>query len=281
MSKKCRGRLSLCAALVLCIVLGGCKSYQIDVRLLSEGNGGTKTANIMRAPEFFKGFANEKRSDAPKELTISFRGETHTGTYSYSERGSGSCVTEDEYKVNDGSLCIAFRVDSESGRLTSLFSSGRGQVLWNEEKDLPILTAEELDKRAAEFASELTSLDGYSVFSRRMLGTETRSDVYEYRYARMAQDIETTDYLIVLITSRGNLVYAASASLGWAKERAAELRSFPLERAIEEAKTASGLTSPIIQTQRFGITTDGQVFLMLFLSGRDSEMPVQLAVTAK
>ena len=253
------------------------KTY--TVREISEGNGGIKHTPLEKAlPSFCE--ESFERAEAPKEQAVVFQEKEYQGTYRNSRRYSGTKTVIDTYTVLGGSRCGEFHVNSSTRELTYISFFVGQKELWEREKDLPRISRQEVEKKAMEIAGVWGATDEYSISLQTFWpGDASSSGDYNFRVCRMVQGIETTDYIDVLIDDRGTLLYIGSAELGWVNDHRGELESFSLEIATETAKKESGLSAPSVQVQRFGISADDEVFLMLMLSGSGNEQPVVLAVT--
>ena len=263
---------------------------QYKVTLISEGNAGEKTIN-MESDLSYSSFTS---TTAPKELTVTFRGKEYTGTYWMSEKLLGSGIIRDEYHIDiDRRGFAQFEVNSTDHKLLSMHINARYDSIvagtdfdaW--ELAQPVLSKEEIEALAVSYAKELVSLDEYSARLEiregpTVIGPPSDTpevEVYDCYFCSTVQGIETTDQVSVLITDRGTFYYAIALAPGWVGEHRDELLSFDVEAATEAAKEASHLTNPTVKVRRFGIDENGHVFLMLFITGSDTEMPLLLGVT--
>ncbi len=263
---------------------------QYKVTLISEGNAGEKTIN-MESDLSYRPFTS---TTAPKELTVTFQGKEYTGTYWMSEKLPGSGIIRDEYHIDiDRRGFAQFEVNSADQRLLSMHINARYDFIvagadfdaW--ELAQPVLSKEEIEALAVSYAKELISLDEYSVRLEIREGPTVIAppsdtpevEIYECFFCSMVQGIETTDQASVLLTDRGTFYYVSALAPGWVAEHRDELLSFDVEAAMEAANEASHLTNPTVKVRRFGIDENGQVFLMLFITGSDTEMPLLLGVT--
>ncbi|MBR4769170.1 MAG: hypothetical protein IK088_09375, partial [Lachnospiraceae bacterium] len=103
------------AAAALLIVLSGAAALLIlyhprkkvtgyRAELLTEMNG-IASAAVGMPDQAFQASALYQREGAAPELTVSFDGETYTGTYSHSTRTAGTKTVQDFYWVNEIVLC--------------------------------------------------------------------------------------------------------------------------------------------------------------------------------
>ena len=282
--KKKNFLFSVCICFLLSMVFSGCSKItdvsRYNTTLITEMNG-IASATVGTPDQAFQASALYQREGAASELTVSFDGETYTGTYSFSVRTAGAKTVQDYYWVNEIVLCNQFGVSSIDNELTSIIFYGPQPFGLREiEKDLSQIGKEEIEKKALEWAKKWISEEGYSFY----LGAYTppqggSSGSYQYRYCRMIGEIETTDCVNINITDRGTLAAITTGELGWTKKHQSELDAFSVEAAIEAAKKASGLSSPTVKETCFGITPDDRVFLRVFLVGSEGEAPVVLAVT--
>ena len=261
------------------------ESKQYHVRLISEGNTGEKTIN-MESDLIYGSFTSKT---APEELTVTFRGNEYTGTYWTSQRLPGSGVVRDEYHVGSAASFAVSSTDQkllyiDINMLSEYGISGADWDAW--EMAQPVLSKEELEALAVSYAKELISLDRYSVKVEIQKGPTVigsseppHADLYTYTFCHKVHGIETTDQVSVLLSDRGIFRYVSALAPGWTDEHWEELSSFDVKAATEAAKEASHLTDPKVKVSRFGINEDGQVFLMLFLTGADHETPLLLGVT--
>lgn len=252
------------------------REKEFSVQLLDKGEGGIETIDF----ETISPYGSFISTDALETVTVSFDGNTYTGTYRTTNHYPGTNLLIDEYYVDDSSLCSSFEVSREDQTLLGIDMVG-GQEFFASEFTRPILSEEEIEQRAVSWASKWILMDGYSSELDFRKGSEEAScpDLYCYRFCSIAQGIETTDYLDVLVSDRGTFYWMHALQPGWTKDHRAELLNFDVKEAIEQAKVASKLTNPVIGAQRFGLTEEGKVCLMVFLTGSDDEVPLLLGVS--
>ncbi len=82
----------------------------------------------------------------------------------------------------------------------------------------------------------------------------------------------------LLISNRGRLIFIGASQPGWSREYRKELEEFPVEEAIRQGIEKSGFLTPTINTKRFGITKEGEVVLLLGLTGDMEEGAVLLVI---
>ena len=254
---------------------------QYHVRLISKGNSGeisgVFTSNAMETGGVFQS------ETARPELTVTFEGQIYHGVYRWSERYAGSGMILDGYDAETDSVKAFFKVNTEDRSLMffEILSQngleGGDYFLW--EVSLPVLPESEIEKAALRYAGIWSSMEDYTVSHTVQKGNETCADFYDYVFCRKVHGIETTDRIMVLISDRGIFHYAGAEGSRWADEHWEELSSFDVKAATEAAKEASHLTNPTVKIRRFGIDENGQVFLMLFLTGANEETPLLLGVT--
>ncbi len=260
-------------SMVLCLVMAGCRSYHVS--LLSVGNSTATPSSVVQAPEDYKGKESFQRTEASRELTVSFDGTEYTGTYRDSSRAKGSMTVLDHYEV-DGPTRLVFSVDSSNRKLAAVIL----RVDSGAELELPMLGTDETEAKAREYASMWVSLSEYELTESSVRKGKSHADYYYYRFCKKACGIETTDGVDVLISDRGVLHYMETIGLGWVDQHQAELKAFPLSAAVKAAEKASGLSSPTVGVRRFGISAAGKVFLIVTFSGTGNEALMELAVTA-
>lgn len=273
-------------AACLALVAGACiplvshllqteEKHQYAIQVLDKGNGGISTIDQATIGQSLQSFQSET---APKEMTISFQGKEYSGNYEESSRSMGTTAIRDTYRVPGYSRCLEFSVDSESK--APIFIYMVGQEYFEKEMDLPTISEEKIQSKAKEYASEWIQLDDFSIFQNDYReGDDTVAAVYGFRFCSMAQGVETTDFVDVLISDRGSLIYMSAPQVGWTKEHQEELKSFDVEEATEQAKMASKLTNPAVGIRRFGINEEGKVYLMVFLTGTEEETPLLLGIS--
>ena len=261
------------------------KNYQ--VKLLSEGNAGEKTINLETDSSYGGSFESKT---APKEVTVTFQGRQYTGSYWMSRKYPGVGIIQDEYHFRDDKQAGEFYVNSADQQLLFIDISWQNASDFQEyhswEMSLPVLPKEKIEELAVGYAEEWTSLEEYSASFELRKGPTVLSpttepidpDVYDLVLTSMVQDIETTDRVSVLISDRGVLHYAGIQAPGWVKDHREELLAFDVEAATEAAMAASNLTHPAVKLRRFGINENGQIYLMLFLTGAENETPLLLGI---
>ena len=103
-------------------------------------------------------------------------------------------------------------------------------------------------------------------------------DFYAYRFWSKVNGVETTDYVDLLLSNKGSLVFIGASQPGWTREHKEELQAFPLEEAVRQGIESSGFSSPVITVERFGITNEGEVVLLLGLAGTQDEGSLMLVI---
>ena len=74
------------------------------------------------------------------------------------------------------------------------------------------------------------------------------------------------------------MIYIGASQPGWSWAHKPELESFPVEEAVQYGITTSDFASPVIILERFGITAEGEVVLLLGLAGTEDEGAVVLVI---
>ena len=281
----------LLAILVIsCLLFAGCQKAEfssVDSRelhyqayLLSEMNSKIRTDQLTEFQITYGMERSYKSEDAAQELSVAFRGTTYQGVYECSYRGKGTIAERDRY-VASGPICTGFEVDHTTGALLWINLAGYGQVVQLSELNKPILAEKTIEKLATDYASDWISVKDYDLVEKTVrAGRGEMADLYVYSFTKTVHGVKTTDSIYVYISDRGVLHMISVLEIGWTEKYRKELSAFSVEEAVNTAKTVSGLTNPTVNTQKFGITPDGKIVLMVSLLGGENEAPVELAILA-
>ena len=178
--------------------------------LFSSANGGLQSKDSADTAVYEGelmsqwGGSSFKASDAPTKASVTYGGETYTGTYRGSEYRFGNSYVTHYYT---GDNCYEFGINSENGKLVGI--NFQTESFYKKES-----AASEL-RNARECAANFMNLEecGEPTVSIVPLGDESGAaiDLYQYFFCRKLNGIETRAYVAVRVNSRGMLV---SFSLG-------------------------------------------------------------------
>lgn len=247
--------------------------------VLSIANGGPFATFLSQsdlAADWGGGMYQSKT--AAKEMTVTFEGEEYEGIYHYSYIPAGTGIVNDVYSPGigtEGNYCY-FEVDSLSGELRFIHLASTQLAL--EEKQAKRITEKEIEEIAKQWAWKWISLDDYESSVEFRDTPNDDWDFYNYRFWSKVNGVETTDYVDLLISNRGRLIFIGASQPGWSREYRKELEEFPVEEAIRQGIEKSGFLTPTINTKRFGITKEGEVVLLLGLTGDMEEGAVLLVI---
>ena len=172
--------------------------------LFSSANGGLQSKDSADTAVYEGelmsqwGGSSFKASDAPAKASVTYGGETYTGTYRGSEYRMGNSYITHYYT---GDNCYEFGINSENGKLVGI--NFQTESFYKKEEV------------ARECAANFVNLEecGEPTVSVVPLGDESGAamDLYQYFFCRKLNGIETRAYVAVRVNSRGMLV---SFSLG-------------------------------------------------------------------
>ncbi len=295
------------AALVVCLVIGGAVFAGIRNKLitgpndpdiisesthetplaerrfrcevLSLANGGPFSPFLTQSDLAVQwGSGLFQSQTAAKEITVTFEGTAYHGVYSYSYVPSGLGVTHDVYKPEipaEGDYNY-FEVNSSTGDLVFIHLASPRLLL--EEKEASFISQEEIDEIAKQWAAKWIPLDEYEKEVEFRDTQDDDWDFYAYRFWSKVNGVETTDYVSVMVSNKGRLIYIGASQAGWSREHRAELEAFPVEEAILKGIEASGFVSPTINVKRLGITSENEIVLLLGLNGTEEEGAVLFVI---
>ena len=186
--------------------------------LFSSANGGLQSKDSADTAVYEGelmsqwGGASFKASDAPAKASVTYGGETYTGTYRDSEYRMGNSYITHYYT---GDNCYEFGINSENGKLVGI--NFQTESFYKKESAASELrnARERAEEVARECAANFVNLEecGEPTVSVVPLGDESGAalDLYQYFFCRKLNGIETRAYVAVRVNSRGMLV---SFSLG-------------------------------------------------------------------
>ncbi len=186
--------------------------------LFSSANGGLQSKDSADTDVYEGellsqwGGSSFKASGAPARASVTYDGETYTGTYKYSEYRFGNSYVTHYYT---GDNCYEFGINSENGKPVIINfqteSFCKKESAASELRD----ARERADEVARECAANFLNLEecGEPTVSVMPFEDEngTAMDVYKYFFCRKLNGIETRAYVAVRVNSRGMLI---SFSLG-------------------------------------------------------------------
>lgn len=186
--------------------------------LFSSANGGLQSEDSADTAVYEGelmsqwGGSSFKASDAPTKASVTYGGETYTGTYRGSEYRMGNSYITHYYT---GDNCYEFGINSENGKLVGI--NFQTESFYKKESAASELrnARERAEEVARECAANFMNLEecGEPTVSVVPLGDESGAalDLYQYFFCRKLNGIETRAYVAVRVNSRGMLV---SFSLG-------------------------------------------------------------------
>ena len=186
--------------------------------LFSSANGGLQSEDSADTAVYEGelmsqwGGSSFKASDAPTKASVTYGGETYTGTYRGSEYRMGNSYITHYYTEDN---CYEFGINSENGKLVGI--NFQTESFYKKESAASELrnARERAEEVARECAANFVNLEecGEPTVSVVPLGDESGAalDLYQYFFCRKLNGIETRAYVAVRVNSRGMLV---SFSLG-------------------------------------------------------------------
>lgn len=162
--------------------------------------GGSDSANGIGYPsecEFWSGEKQTRFQDdsAPRTRTVSFNGNTYTGTYQYSIVQIPDIYQTDYYALQNGK----FAVYHATGKLSLLSIYG---------KDSGEMTADDCFEHALEAAMQIADVSEYVL---TVIPTET---LHWYRFERYIGDIQTAERISIGVTTTGEITQLVCVQLG-------------------------------------------------------------------
>ena len=251
-------------------------------QILDISNGGAFSDFLSREDlDYNWGGGMYQSKTAAPEMTVTFEGEEYRGVYSYTYVPSGTGSVHDVYKPEipkEGNY-LYFEVESSTGELR--FIDLAVTQLLVEDQQAKIISEQEIEEIALQWARKWTSLEDYEKEVEFRDTPDDDWDFYHYRFWSIVQGVETTDYVDLLVSNRGRLIFIGASQPGWSREHREELEEFPVEEAVRQGIEKSGFSSPTINTKRFGITKEGEVVLLLGLtqSSQGSSVLYVIALT--
>ena len=199
----------------------------------------------------------------PEEKSILFEGVQYDGRYSKSYGKEGRSGLYDEYKIVNPKDYLYFVIERESGELVSI-SFHTDQVRLEIEKDLPIPENPKQNaiQEAEKWAEKL--LDDPKEYQRKDVAA--LDGIFVFRFVRIVDDKETLDYLGLIISDRGRLVYFEKYTSGWGKEAEQQLeilKTAPVEELIQAELSKQNASLAEIYSSYYGRTPDGKVVLIV------------------
>lgn len=260
-------RLFIC--LLICVVLlTSCSSTSWDCSLLSGSNAiATSQLAIPIAEEatyWNAGYFESATADSEK--TIYFDGQSYTGSYVYSICPPGCGIIMDYYHPQDPitSGCAEFCIDSSTGDLLSIDFITSAFYDKHTNTSTPVQTEAALQKIAEQWASFYINPDEYTVrLSRKDDLTDPKMALFTFEFVKVVNGIDTTDRLLVLLSDRGELGYITPQQLDWVEKSIGQLNQFSKTNPSKLIENTIGLKSAKVEQQRYGITPDGEVVLLV------------------
>ena len=267
-----RRRIWWAAAACLCVILlcvpatllrsgFGLRCYLLDTQ-----NGSPAGVTLARAEEADDWTRGSFQSEtAAPTVTVTFNGNTYTGSYRYSVCPGGQGITKDYYGPENPEEADydGFSVISGTGELA--YISLLSNALLEEMEQQPRLenAGYALEELAFYWAAQFIDPEEYTF--RMVRGGYGAGDVrnYLYEFVCTVDGVDTTDKLTVLLTDRGYLIHIGVGHPGWTQDKQAQL--FRLKAANTDRlvkKAMNGLQYRIAE-KTYGITPQGQAVLMV------------------
>lgn len=208
--------------------------------------------------------------DAPAEKTVSFDGITYTGNYIWSVCVTGCGIIKDYYQSSDPNAnFLEFSVNRETGELTGINFVTKHYYKNNSEMEELERVDSVLPKLACTWASYFIDIDQYEMrLYRTTPQTDPEMTTYVYEFVRVVNGLDTTDMLQIMISDRGLLGYIDSRHLGWVEDNKNSLEKIATVNPDMMVQNASNITDVAIERQRYGITPEGDVVLLVKCSGK-------------
>ena len=256
--RRCVIRVFLCLMIAVLLVLSGCSGRKYSFYTPSSKEERARLFPNPTAPRKESEQKSFSDSEAPSGKTISFQGLQVYGIYYSSYQKDGLETVVHRYvadRVNDLMLTWFSVRKSDEQLLYAEFGSVSGEEAAAE------MSEAEVEEKAKKIGSEWMSLDESR--TTRVLFNENgeRYSWYIFRFARIVNDIETTDYVEVALTGKGALRYIAAPNPGWSEKRAADLKAFSLTKAEEEVRKNCDFPILRIVPSRFGIDAADRLYL--------------------
>lgn len=273
-------KLAAAAALFACVVLGVAFSRigreatpipeqtepEFECSMLDTMNG--TSAGFGLAASEVSAIWNEgyfSSEDAPEEMTVIFDGVSYTGSYTWSLCASGCAITKDYYLPNDSNAnFLEFSVNRETGELADINFVTKDYFAKNAETEPLEDPRNTLPDMARQWASHFIDPDQYEMrLYRTIPQPDPKMTTYIYEFVQVVNGLDTTDKLQIMISDRGLLGYIATGQLGWVEENEKQLEAFALADPLALIQRDSTLSNVKVKGQRYGITPDGKVVLLV------------------
>ena len=208
--------------------------------------------------------------NAPREMTITFDGETYTGNYQYSICVVGCGYIKDYYQREDRNAHFAeFSVHRETGQLMGIDFATKDFFTRNEEAQSLEDPRNMLPDMVRQWASYFINIEQYEMrLYRAVAQKDPEMTTYTYEFVRKANGLDTTDLLQVMVSDRGILGWIGAKHLGWVEDNQDQLEAFASVDAKALIQRDTNLTGVMIQKESYGITPEGKTVMLVSCSGK-------------
>lgn len=219
------------------------------------------------------GGSSFKASGAPAKASVTYGGETYTGTYRDSEYRMGNSYITHYYT---GDNCYEFGINSENGKLVGI--NFQTESFYKKESAASELrnARERAEEVARECAANFVNLEecGEPTVSVVPLGDESGAalDLYQYFFCRKLNGIETRAYVAVRVNSRGMLISFSLGDLDSFEKMAADSVRFDSLNIEDEVRKAfqnihpfpngTIVEGPSIDRAFFAVTPQGETVII-------------------
>ena len=284
--RKKLSKIAAVAALFVCVVMGvavgrpGSEPVptapeptqpQWECSMLSTMNGASAPLGLAAsdaAVVWNRGTYQDE--NAPREMTVTFDGETYTGNYQYSICVVGCGYIKDFYQREDRNAHFAeFSVHRETGQLMGIDFATKDFFTRNEEAQALEDPRNMLPDMVRQWASYFIDTDQYEMRLYRSLAQkDPEMTTYTYEFVRKANGLDTTDLLQVMVSDRGILGWIGAKHLGWVEENRDQLEAFACVDSKALIQRDTNLTSVAVEKESYGITPEGKVVMLVLCSAK-------------
>jgi len=238
-----------------------------ELYLFDSGNGGHLLRSDLPYAEetqWWNG-ASVGAENVDTTCQVEFDGTTYSGVYKDSRYRLYTSYRTDFYETPDG---VEFGVRADTKELVTLDLWTVGTE-WEEGKLEPLNDpAEELKRLAGSIASKLIDPFEYDCLNPEIsMVPGVDHALYTYRFIRMIHDLETSDYVTVILTNRGTLVHLLVGELGWA----AGLCDYVGMDTAALVKNSGILKKPAVQRQVYALSPTGELVRCVSVTGTSKE----------
>lgn len=256
-----------CAAALAVVLMSGPMVALSKLRcyLVDTGNGAVLAELPVRRAEETAvwGSGSFVSETAKQEVTVTFDGNSYTGTYQYSICGIGADRVVDWYTRKDGDAGWSeFCVIAGTEKLEAInFADGE---FYDRQETGQVMDGPAVAELAKQYAARYLNLDKYDM---RLTGTAKTSDddirIYNYEFVRMYGGRDTRDKLVIQLTDRGNLAQISGLQSRWVDEQRVELALLGMVNVEKKVREALGDRVFQIRKCTYGRNPEGKAIILV------------------